>query len=295
MIYSISDTIHIFKCYICTMVNIGKVNHLQIVKEVEFGMYLDGGEDFGEILLPARYITPACVVDEFVDVFIYLDSEDRIIATTDFPDAMVDDFALLEVVDVAKVGAFLNWGLPKDLLLPFREQKHEVSIGDKVLVKIYLDDFTERIVATTKVDRFLDNLPPDFQPNQQVGLMVHSKTDLGYKVIINNEFWGLLYENEVFKPIKRGDYLPGYIKQVREDEKIDVVLQKSGYENIDGVSKDILEKLKSQDGFMEVNDKSSPETIKHVFGISKKSFKKALGALYKARVITIEKDGIRLN
>lgn len=280
--------------YICIMVNIGKINHLKIVKEVDFGMYLDGGEDFGEILLPLRYITPACIVDEYVDVFIYLDSEDRIIATTDFPLAMVDDFALLEVIDVSKVGAFLDWGLAKDLLVPFREQKHDLKVGDKCLVKIYLDDFTERIVATTKIDRFLDNTPPDFQPNQEVGLMIHSKTDLGYKAIINNEFWGLLYENEVFKPIKRGDYLPGFIKQIREDDKIDVSLQKIGYENIDSVSKEILDKLTAQGGYMEVNDKSSPETIKHVFGISKKSFKKAIGALYKAKIITIETNGIRL-
>ena len=277
------------------MVNIGKVNHLKIVKEVDFGMYLDGGEDFGEILLPLRYITPACIVDESVDVFIYLDSEDRIIATTDFPLAMVDDFALLEVIDVTKVGAFVDWGLAKDLLIPFREQKNDLNVGDKCLVKIYLDDFTERIVATTKLDRFLDNTPPEFEVNQQVGLMVHSKTDLGYKVIINNEFWGLLYENEVFKPVKRGEYLPGFIKLVREDDKIDVCLQKIGYDNIDNVSKGILEKLKSQGGYMEVTDKSSPDTIKHIFGISKKSFKKALGSLYKERIITIEDKGIRLN
>ncbi len=278
------------------MVEIGKVNHLQIVKEVEFGMYLDGGEDFGEILLPLRYITPSCQVDEFVDVFIYLDSEDRIIATTDFPLAMVDDFALLEVVDVTKVGAFVDWGLAKDLLIPFREQKHRLEVGDKCMVKIYLDDFTERIVGTTKLDRFLDNIPPSFEPNQEVGLLVHSKTDLGYKVIINNEFWGLLYENEVFQPVKRGDYLPGYIKQVRPDDKIDVTLQRTGYSNnIDQVSQAILDKIKSQSGYMEVTDKSSPETIKHVFGMSKKSFKKAIGALYKARIITIEKEGIRLN
>ena len=277
------------------MVEIGKVNHLKIVKEVDFGMYLDGGEDFGEILLPLRYITPACQIDEFVDVFIYLDSEDRIIATTDFPFAMVGDFALLEVVDVTKVGAFLDWGLAKDLLVPFREQKNELKVGDKCLVRIYLDDFTERIAATTKIDQFLDNIPPEFEVNQEVALMVHSKTDLGYKVIINNEFWGLLYENEVFKPIQRGEFLTGYIKLVRADDKIDVSLQKIGYDNIDSVAKEILEKIKSQSGYMEVTDKSSPETIKHIFGISKKSFKKAIGALYKARIISIEDQGIRLN
>ncbi|MFD1551340.1 GntR family transcriptional regulator [Putridiphycobacter roseus] len=276
------------------MVNIGKINHLTIVKEVDFGMYLDGGEDFGEILLPLRYITPACIVGESVDVFIYLDSEDRIIATTDFPLAMVDDFALLEVVDTAPMGAFVDWGLAKDLLIPFAEQKADLRIGEKVIVKIYLDEMTERITGSTKVDRFLDQIPHEFETDQEVGLMVYSKTDLGYKVIINNEFWGLLYENEVFKPIQRGDFIKGYIKQVREDEKIDVYLQKAGYWNIDNVTKSVLDKLKSQAGYMEVTDKSSPDTIKHIFGISKKSFKKAIGSLYKEKIITIEDKGIRL-
>lgn len=277
------------------MVNIGKINNLKIVKEVDFGMYLDGGEDFGEILLPLRYITPACIVDELVDVFIYLDSEDRLIATTDFPLAMVDDIALLEVVDVNKVGAFVDWGLAKDLLIPFREQKNDLNVGDKCVVKIYIDAFTERIAGSTKLDQFLDNVPSAFETDQEVGLMVHSKTDLGYKVIINNEFWGLLYNNEVFKPIKRGEFIKGFIKLVREDDKIDVYLQKAGYWNIDSVTQSVLDKLKSQDGFIEVSDKSSPDTIKHVFGISKKQFKKAIGSLYKEKIITIEPRGIRLN
>ena len=280
--------------YICNMVSIGKVNHLQIVKEVDFGMYLDGGEDFGEILLPQRYITPACKVDEFVDVFIYLDSEDRIIATTDFPLAMVDDIALLEVVDTSPIGAFVDWGLAKDLLIPFAEQKADLKVGDKVIVKVLLDDMTERIFGSSKLDKYLDQIPPNFENDQEVGLMIYAKTDLGYKVIINNEFWGLLYENEVFKPIQRGDFITGYIKQVRPDEKIDVYLQKAGYANIDRVAKAILEKLKAQSGYMEVTDKSSPDTIKHVFGISKKSFKKAIGSLYKQRILTIEEKGIRL-
>ncbi len=276
------------------MISIGKVNHLKIVKEVDFGMYLDGGEDFGEILLPQRYITPACVIGESVDVFIYLDSEDRIIATTDFPFAMVDDIALLEVVDTAPMGAFVDWGLAKDLLVPFAEQKADLRQGDKVIVKILLDDMTERIIGSSKLDKYLDQIPPDFVTDQEVGLMVYSKTDLGYKVIINNEFWGLLYENEVFKPIQRGDFITGYIKRVREDDKIDVYLQKAGYHNIDAVTQSVLDKLKSQSGYMEVTDKSSPDTLKHIFGISKKSFKKAIGSLYKQKIIRIEDKGIRL-
>lgn len=276
------------------MVNIGKINHLTIVKEVDFGMYLDGGEDFGEILLPLRYITPACIVGEAVDVFIYLDSEDRIIATTDFPLAMVDDIALLEVVDTAPMGAFVDWGLAKDLLVPFAEQKADLRKGDKVIVKVLMDEMTERIIGSSKLDKYLDQVPPTFETDQEVGLMVYSKTDLGYKVIINNEFWGLLYENEVFKPIQRGDFIKGYIKQVREDDKIDVYLQKAGYWNIDSVTKSVLDKLKSQAGYMEVTDKSSPDTIKHIFGISKKSFKKAIGSLYKEKIIAIEDKGIRL-
>ena len=280
--------------YICSMVNIGKINHLTIVKEVDFGMYLDGGEDFGEILLPLRYITPACIVGEAVDVFIYLDSEDRIIATTDFPLAMVDDIALLEVVDTAPMGAFVDWGLAKDLLVPFAEQKADLRKGDKVIVKVLMDEMTERIIGSSKLDKYLDQVPPTFETDQEVGLMVYSKTDLGYKVIINNEFWGLLYENEVFKPIQRGDFIKGYIKQVREDDKIDVYLQKAGYWNIDSVTKSVLDKLKSQAGYMEVTDKSSPDTIKHIFGISKKSFKKAIGSLYKEKIIAIEDKGIRL-
>ena len=276
------------------MVNIGKINHLKIVKEVDFGMYLDGGEDFGEILLPLRYITPACVVGESVDVCIYLDSEDRSIATTDFPLAMVDDIALLTVVDTAPMGAFVDWGLAKDLLVPFAEQKADLVVGNKVIVKVLIDEMTERIIGSSKLDKYLDQIPPTFETDQEVALMVYSKTDLGYKVIINNEFWGLLYENEVFKPIQRGDFIKGYIKQVREDDKIDVYLQKAGYWNFDSVTQSVLEKLKSQAGYMEVTDKSSPDTIKHIFGISKKSFKKAIGSLYKEKIIVIEDKGIRL-
>lgn len=277
------------------MLKIGKINKLRVVKEVDFGMYLDGGENFGEILLPARYITPNCVVDEDVEVFIYLDSEDRIIATTDFPYAMVDDIALLEVVASTKIGAFVDWGLMKDLLIPFKEQHKELQVGDKVVVKIYVDDLTERIVGSSKLNQFLDNTPPEFDYNEEVDLFVHSKTDLGYKVIVNDIFWGLIYENEVFKPLNRGQKLKGYVKLIREDDKIDISLQKQGYNaSIDHNMQIVLDKLNQNKGELEVGDKSSPEVINHVFGMSKKSFKKAIGSLYKQKIISIERDRIKL-
>lgn len=276
------------------MLEIGKVNRLKVVKEVDFGMYLDGGEDFGEILLPLRYVTPACEVDQEVDVFIYTDSEDRLIATTDFPFAMVDDIAFLEVVDVAPMGAFVDWGLMKDLLIPFKEQYKPVEIGDWVVVKILFDELTERIIGSTKLNQFLDNIPPSFEVNEEVDLMVHSKSDLGYKVIINNEFWGLVYENEVFKPLRHGQKLKGYIKLIRENDKIDVALQKQGYEAIDDATQSVLDLLKKSNGFLPLSDKSSPEAIKKALKMSKKSFKKAIGSLYKQKIIDLKSDGIQL-
>ncbi len=277
------------------MIKIGKINKLRIVKEVDFGMYLDGGENYGEILLPARYITPNCIVDEEVDVFIYLDSEDRLIATTDFPFAMVDDIALLEVVANTKIGAFVDWGLMKDLLIPFKEQHKELQVGDKVVVKIYVDDLTERIVGSSKLDQFLDNTPPEFDFNQEVDLFVHSKTDLGYRVIVNGIYWGLVYENEVFKPLNRGQKLKGYVKLIREDDKLDISLQKQGYNGaIDENTQKVLDKLEQNKGVLEVGDKSSPEVITHLFGMSKKSFKKAIGNLYKQKIISIERDRIKM-
>jgi predicted RNA-binding protein (virulence factor B family) len=277
------------------MVKIGKINQLRIVKEVDFGMYLDGGEDFGEILLPIRYVTPACIVDEVVDVFSYLDSEDRLIATTDYPYAMVDDFAFLDVIAATKIGAFLDWGLMKDLLVPFKEQHKVLEVGETCFVKIYLDDVTERIVASTKINQFINNEPPNFKPYEEVDLLVYSKTDLGYKVIINEVFGGLIYHNEVFKPINRGDTMKGYIKMVREDDKIDVCLQRPGYSSIEGVAKDVLQEIEKQGGEMNVSDKSSPEAIQKIFGISTKSFKKSMGDLYKKQIITIGEGKITIN
>jgi hypothetical protein len=275
------------------MVEIGKLNTLKVVKEVDFGLYLDGGED-GEILLPTRYIDAGTEVDHFIDVFIYLDSEDRLIATNETPLAQVGDFAFLKCAQTTDYGAFMDWGLMKDLLCPFSEQTIDMVEDVKYFVYIYVDEETERIVASAKTDKFLDNVPHDYEEGQEVDLIIGTRSELGVKVIVNGEHSGLLYHNEVFEDLRPGQKTSGFIKKIREDEKLDVSLQKEGYERVLGVAGDILRKLQSNGGFVEATDKSSPEVIKHMFGISKKVFKKAIGALYKDRLITIEPNGIRL-
>lgn len=275
------------------MLEIGKINTLKVVKEVDFGLYLDGGEK-GEILIPQRYVPEGTEVDHFLDVFIYNDSEGRLIATTDEPKAEVGQFAVMKVAEITNVGAFLDWGLQKDLLVPFRQQKEEMHQGVSYLVYVYLDEATERIVATTKISQFLNNVPPDYEEGEEVNLIIGNSTELGVNVIINNLHEGLLYKNEIFQELTLGQKLKGYIKKVREDDKIDVALQPGGYEKVTGIAGEILNKLKSAGGFIEANDKSSPESIKHAFGVSKKVFKKAIGALYRDRLITIEDKGIRL-
>jgi predicted RNA-binding protein (virulence factor B family) len=276
------------------MAEIGKINNLKIVKEVDFGIYLDGGEH-GEILLPSRYVPENCKVDEFLSVFIYLDSEDRFIATTEKPYAMVGDFALLKVVSVGSVGVFLDWGLPKDLMVPFREQSPNMEEGKSYMVKIYVDKKSNRIAATTRLDRYLDNEPACFLAGEEVELRICNQTDIGYKTIINNTHWGVLYSNEVFQPLKSGQVTKGYIKKVRDDTKIDLSLHKPGYEKVDDITETILNVLKQKGGFLPVTDKSTPETIYKLFGVSKKTYKKAIGAIYKKKLITIENDGIKLS
>ncbi len=275
------------------MIEIGKHNTLRVVKEVDFGIYLDGGEEYGEILMPSRYVPEGTEPEQELEVFIYNDSEDRIIATTEKPYATVGEFRFLKVKAVNRTGAFLDWGLPKDLLVPFREQKAKMVEGGTYLVYVYLDTETDRIVASAKIDKFLDNLIPEFEPGEQVDLLVAEKTEMGFKVIINSAHWGMIYENEIFSPVEPGQYVKGYIKKVRDDDKIDVTLQKEGYGQVDSISKGILEKLEEAGGFLAVNDKSPAEMIYHLFGISKKNFKKAIGALYKQKLITIEPEGIR--
>jgi len=275
------------------MAEIGVFNNLRVIKEVDFGVYLDGGEH-EEILLPRRYVPENCKVDDNIRVFIYLDSEDRFIATTETPYAIVGDFALLKVIAVESVGAFLDWGLLKDLLVPFGEQSPTMEIGKSYVVKIYVDKQSNRIAATTRLDRYLDNEPGNFHAGQEVELLICNQTDIGYKAIINGTHWGVLYSNEVFQPLKSGQKTKGYIKKVRDDNKIDLSLHKPGYERVDDITDTILNVLKEQGGFISVTDKSSPETIHKLFGVSKKTYKKAIGAIYRKRLITMESDGIRL-
>lgn len=273
------------------MAAIGEINELEVVKEVEFGIYLDGGSH-GEILLPKRYVPEECKPGDTIKVFIYLDSEDRLVATTEKPLAMVGDFAGLRVVSNTPIGSFLNWGLMKDLLVPFREQQERMKEGETYLVYVYLDEKSQRIVATSKIDKYLDKAPIDYEVNEEVDLIIAKKTDLGYKAIIDNSHWGILYYNEVFRPLNIGDRIKGLIKNIRPDKKIDLYLEKPGYEKIDGISQKILSKLKEKGNFLPFNDKTSPKIIADNFNISKKTFKKALGTLYKKHLIRIDKKGI---
>jgi predicted RNA-binding protein (virulence factor B family) len=275
------------------MAEIGKVNHMYVVKEVDFGIYLDGG-DLGEILMPKRYVPEGTQPEDMIDAFIYLDSEDRLVATTEKPLAMVGEFALLEVVSVTQVGAFLNWGLPKDLFVPFREQRQPMEAGQKYLVYVYLDTDTKRIAASSKIEHYLDNIPVDYDVDEEVDLIIVNETDLGYNAIIDNSHLGILYKNEVFQPLNPGDRVEGYIKKIRTDGKIDLCLQKAGYEKISSFADQIIASLERNNGFLALTDKSSPEDIYKAFKISKKNFKAAIGALYKKRIIVLEEKGIRL-
>ncbi len=275
------------------MVEIGKYNSLKINKEVDFGLYLDGGED-GEILLPLRYKPEKYEIDEFIEVFIYFDSEDRIIATTLKPFAIVGEFAVLDVVEVNNFGAFLDWGLPKDLFVPFREQAQRLETGETCVVYILVDKDTKRLMASAKIERFLDNIPPVYEIGREVDLVIYDKTDIGYKAIINSLHTGILYHNEVFQPLTYGEKVKGYVRKIREDEKIDLILHKPGYGKVNMELEAILLKLKENDGFLPLTDKTSPEIIYEHFGISKKTFKQAIGALYKSKKISIQNNGIRL-
>ena len=275
------------------MIELGRYNTLTVVKIVDFGVYLDGGER-GEILMPKEYVPANCSPDDEVRAFIYFDSEDRIVATTEVPAVQVGEFGYLKVIAVNRIGAFLDWGLRKDLLVPFREQRDPMVEGKSYLVYAYVDKASDRIVASTKIDKYLDQVFPDYVPGQEVDLLIARKTDLGYAVIVNNLHWGLIYDNEIFQPLKIGRKLRGYIKMVREDEKIDVSLQPLGFAKIEGLAGLILEKLKDYGGILDLSDKSDPEEIYRVFGCSKKNFKKALGTLMKQGLIEIGDTEVRL-
>lgn len=275
------------------MVEIGRINTLEVVCETDNGVYLDG-QELGEILMPQKFVTTDVKEKGWADVFVYTDSEDRLVATTENPLVKVGEFALLRVVAVSKFGAFLDWGLPKDLLVPFREQKADMIEGRSYIVYVFLDLQTKRIAASAKLDKFIDNTPPEYNSGDEVQLLITDETELGFKAIVNDEHWGMLYKNQVFQTLSIGQEIIGYINKVREDEKIDLLLEKPGYEKVDAISEKILEVLRENRGFLAVSDKTSPEMIHAMFGISKKNFKKAIGGLYKKRIINFDSDGIRL-
>ena len=274
-------------------IKLGKYNQLEVVKEVDFGVYLNGDED-GEILLPKRYVPEGTKPGDVLNVFIYLDMEERLVATTLQPYVQVGEFACLEVAWVNQFGAFLNWGLMKDLFVPFREQKMKMQKGKRYVVYVHLDEESYRIVASAKVKHFLSTEKPDYQPGQEVEVLVWQRTELGYKVIVENKFSGMLYHNEIFQPLEVGMRLTAFIKQVRPDGKIDLVLQKAGARKVDDFSEVLWQYIKDNDGFTPLNDKTDAEVIYHTFGVSKKTFKKAVGDLYKKRRIVLEEDGIHL-
>ena len=275
------------------MVEIGKINNLQVVKNLDHGIYLDGG-DLGEILMPSRYVPEDCQVGDTLEVFIYLDSADLLLATTETPYVMVDECAYLKVVDVNQAGAFMDWGLPKDLLVPYGEQISPLNIGQSYTVLAYLDENTNRIAATQKLDSHLSEEAQYFKPGQAVDILIFGKTELGYKAVINNTHIGLIYKNEVFQTLTHGEKLKGFIKTIREDRKIDLCLQLPGKDARDDLKTRILNHLKKNDGESTLTDKSSPDDIYQCFAVSKKNYKKAIGTLYKKRLIRIEEDKITL-
>ncbi|MFZ5958462.1 S1 RNA-binding domain-containing protein [Pseudomonas knackmussii] len=277
------------------MAAIGRFNSLQVVKHTEFGLYLDGGPH-GEILLPKRYVPKDEPTEpgEWLNVFVYLDSEDRVIATTLKPRVQVGGFASLKVVEVNRIGLFLDWGLPKDLLLPHSEEKRPLQVGDYCVVYCYLDERTRRITATARLDRYLDTTPANYRAGQEVDLLVVERTDLGFKAIIDGKHWGLIHKNELFKFVRNGMSEKGYIKEVRADGKISLSLQPVGQAARDDLGEQILEALRQAGGRLELSDKSAPEDISRAFGVSKGNFKKAIGGLFKQGLIAIQDDHIEL-
>ncbi len=266
---------------------IGEYNELRINRMVDFGAYLID-EDIHEVLLPKRYLTPDMQVGNNIRVFVYNDSENRPVATTEQPHAVVGDFALMRVKAVNQVGAFLDWGLvAKDLLVPFGEQRVDMKVGRSYVVRVYLDEASHRIVASAKLAKFLNRTDPDYYHRQKVEVLVVQRSDLGYRVIVDNSHWGQIYQNETYQDVNVGDRLTAFVKQVRPDGKIDLTLAKIEKMRVDDLADRILDYLESHGGEMKLTDKSDPDAINQSFNCSKKDFKKALGLLYKQQRVTL--------
>jgi len=274
------------------MLQIGRHNELIVKSKAAIGLYLHDGHE--SVLLPTRYVPENVHVGDVMNVFVYLDNENRPVATTLKPYAELNDFAFLTVKDVNQHGAFLDWGIAKDIFVAFQEQRTEMEIGKKYLVYLFMDDFSERIAATAKWSKHIDKETEDFSEGDEVNLLIAEKTDVGYKAIINNTHEGLLYHNEIFQPLNLGDARKGFVKYVREDGKLDLTLQKQGFKNVLDTKDLILQKLKDHHGILELGDKSSPEEITKLLRMSKKVFKKTIGSLYKDRLIIVRDHEIRL-
>ena len=274
-------------------IQLGAFNRLTIAKEVDFGLYLDGGDE-GEILLPRRYVPATYKIGDEIDVFLYLDQDERLVATTEQPLAQVGDFAYLECSWVNEYGAFLNWGLMKDLFCPFREQKKRMEIGSSYIVYVTIDEESYRMMASAKVEHYLSKDKPPYKAGDEVQILVWQKTDLGFKAIIDNAYAGLIYRDQIFKYVHTGDRIKAYVANVRPDGKIDLTLQHTGRQQTLDFSETLLTYLHEHGGSCDLGDKSDAEEIKARFEVSKKVYKKAIGDLYRRRLITISDGGIHL-
>ena len=273
---------------------IGEINTLRIEKETGIGLFLS--DDLGmEVLLPKRYVPKKIEVGDKIDVFIYRDSEDRLISTTETPKGKLNEIAWMNVKSVTEAGAFLDWGLSKDLFVPMKEQIVKLREGETHLVYVYLDTLTQRLAASPRLERYLESIPEGLEKGSEVQATVWKEhPPLGYQVIVNNQYLGMIYANQVFQELNIGDVTNAYVNAIREDGRIDVILQKPGFESIDDSTKDLIDALEKNNGFLPLTDKSSPEAIYSALSMSKKSFKKAAGGLYKSRIIEINPDGIKL-
>ncbi|EIY7833011.1 TPA: S1 RNA-binding domain-containing protein [Vibrio parahaemolyticus] len=276
------------------MIKIGQINSLEVIKKADFGVFLDG-DDYGSVLLPNKHVPEGTELGDHIEVFLYFDSESQLAATIDKPIAQVGEWGLMKIEGINQTGAFVNWGIKeKDLLIPFSEQRARFTAGQNILVYVYTDKASGRIVGTTKFNKWLDKTPANYEVNEEVDLIIAERSQLGYKAIVNGKHWGMIFPSDVLGKLFIGKKLKGYIKQVREDGKIDLSLQKVGVAKMDDLSSKIIELLEKKGGFLPLNDKSSPEAIFDAFRTSKGTYKKTIGGLYKQGKIVIEKDGIRL-
>lgn len=275
------------------MIEPGKYHTLKVVRSSEQGFYLTKGEE-DAILLPNRYIPAGLQIDDEINVFVYTDSQGRLIATTLKPKLTLHEFALLQVTNVTEFGAFMDWGIAKELLVPFREQEKRLQQGEFAVTYLFYDEVSERLVGSTKIKKFLDNEDIALEVNEQTDILVYEQTELGYKCIVNNRYQGIIYENEIYQRINVGNKLTAYVKKVRSDGKIDLQLQQPGYSKVPPNAEKILQQLQDNNGWLPVSDKSKPGEITAKLNMSKKTFKKAIGYLYKKQLISIEDEGIKL-